>query len=146
MAFTARRLGQFFGAFLILVSIAIGFHFGLPLLKYEMGSPGYRLEELWQKDLEALQSGGHLPAAWNDIREIQLIPATDDARLWLKDVHTPIQLKASGHHKLEILIVSWQEGAKKGAMLMHHLMELPSENMIFEISRSYELSGHRLID
>lgn len=146
MAFGVRRFGQFFGAGLIVVGVAIGFHFGLPLLKYEMGSPGYRLEEQWQKDLQELQKGGHLPAAWSDVREIQLIPATDDARLWLKDVHTPIALKSSGKHKLEILIVSWEEGAKKGAMLMHHLLELPSENMIFEISRSYELSGHKPLD
>src|SRR5690349_3745767 len=101
-----RRLGLILGVGLISAGLIIGVRIGVPLFKYEMGSPAYRLESLWQKDLAELQAGGHLPKEWNDVREIQLNPTTDKAKAWLKEVRTPITLKNDGKHKLDILIFS----------------------------------------
>jgi hypothetical protein len=141
-----RRLGQLTGLGLIAIGLFLAFKTLMPVFKFEMGSPSYRLESLWQKDLADLQQAGHLPKEWTDVAEIQLNPTTDDARAWLKQIHTPIAVNANGKHKLDILIFSWEDGGHRGAVIMHHLLELPSENMIYEISRTYDITKSPISD
>ena len=92
--------------------------------------------------MAALKASNKLPAGWNSIKEIQLIPATDKAKLWLKSMHVPILLKSDGAYKLEVLMISWDEGQDVGAIVQYNLVELKTNNMVWELGRTFVLSGH----
>lgn len=129
------------GFFLILVGVGVLIHFGPAHFQFEFGSKSERLQILWEQDLEKLKAANLLPEAWSDIREIELNPTTDNAKLWMKNVQVPILLKSNGQHRLEILGVSWEEGHSSGLILQYNLVDLKTNNMIWELGRTFTLEG-----
>ncbi len=133
----AKVMGLIFMA----CGLALVAFYGPTYAKFEFGSPSDRLQILWEQDIEQLKNAGHLPQAWTDIKEVQLIPATANAKTWLKDVSVPIKLKTDGRHKLEILIISWEDQKSKGVILQYNLVDTESNNMIWELGRTFTLAG-----
>jgi hypothetical protein len=137
MSITAR----FFGLLILFVGIGLGTIIGLPYLKFATGSPAQRLEYLWQRDIETLREAKKLPPGFDDIKEIVLIPATDNAKTWIKEIKVPLQVKTEGKHKMEVLMLSFEEEHVLGAIVQYNLVELKSENMIWELGRTFVLEG-----
>lgn len=134
------KISSVIGILLLLAGLSVGAIYGREALRFEIASPGQRLGLIWANDLKGLYQGGRLPPGWSDVKEILLTPATETAKEWVKDLEVPIQVKANGQHKLEILIISWDEGSNFGAIVMHHLLDAKSNNTIWELSRTYTLN------
>ncbi|MGE0763407.1 MAG: hypothetical protein AB7N80_09015 [Bdellovibrionales bacterium] len=134
-------LARLFGLFLLAIGATLAVMFGQKYARFEFGDAEQRLQILWEQDVEKLSASGKLPKAWNEIKEIQLIPATDNAKLWLKNVRVPIRLKSDGGYKMEILVVSWEEEKASGAIMQYNLVDLKTNNMIWELGRTFVLSG-----
>ncbi len=133
------KFGSFIGLGLVLAGLALGTIYGREALKFELASPGQRLGMIWSNDIKSLYEAGRLPPGWTDVREILLTPATETAKEWVKDLEVPIPVKSQGQHKLEILVISWDEGSNFGAIIMHHLLDANTNNTIWELSRTYTL-------
>lgn len=105
-------------------------------------APDYKkFEKQWADDVAQLEASPKLPKPWFDVREVELIGGTPESRGWLKEIHIPVVVKKpDGQHKLEVLIVPWEEDGKTGVMIQYNLVDLKSKNMIYELGRTLVLS------
>lgn len=100
-----------------------------------------KFERLWEEDVHDLESSGKLPKPWFDVREIELVGGNPEGKRWLRQIHVPISIKKpEGDHKLEILVVPWREDGQRGVMIQYNLVNIKSQNMIFELGRTLILS------
>jgi hypothetical protein len=102
-----------------------------------------RLELLWTRDLKRLRDAKALPAAFDDIKEIEVTPATEQARQWFKSLKVPVTTKVNGGHRLEILLLTWEEGTTVAAIVQYNLIDLKTKDMIWELGRTFILKGNK---
>jgi len=103
-----------------------------------------RFERQWAEDVASLEASPKLPKPWFDVREVELIPGTPESKSWLRSVKIPLgQKNPNGQHKLEVLIVPWEEEGKAGVMIQYNLVNLKTNNMIFELGRTLILAEPR---
>lgn len=130
---------KWFAILIFLAGLSLGVHSIQSFLKFKNGSPATRLQILWENDLELLEQSASLPKAWNQIREVKIDAATDSAKKWMQSVYPPITVRPDGTHRLEILVISWEEGKEHGVILQYNLVELKTENMVWELGRTLVL-------
>ena len=111
-------------------------------------APLYRkLEIQWAQDVEDLESSKKLPPPWFDVREIELYGGTPETKNWLKRIEIPVTAKKpNGNHKLEVLVVAWEEDGKRGALIQYNLVDLKSGNMIWELGRTLMFRKQNLLE
>jgi hypothetical protein len=102
-----------------------------------------RLELLWTRDIKRLREAKALPAAFEDIKEIEVTAATEQGREWLKSLKIPVKTKPNGTHRLEILLLTWEEGTTVAAIVQYNLIDLHSKDMIWELGRTFILKGNK---
>lgn len=103
-----------------------------------------RFERQWHEDVTKLEKSAKLPKGWYDVAEIELIGGTPETKDWLRRIKVPLEpKKADGKHKLEILVVVWEEDGKRGVLVQYNLVDLETKNMIFELGRTLILSQPR---
>jgi hypothetical protein len=106
-------------------------------------SDATRLETLWTRDLQRLREAKVLPKGFEDIQSIELTAATELTRKWQKHLHIPIKTSPAGHYRLEILLLSWDEGNTLAAIVQYNLIDLRSKDMVWELGRTFILKGNR---
>ena len=102
-----------------------------------------RLERQWAADVENLESSHKLPKEWFDVGEMEVFGGTPETREWLDRIQIPLKPKKVGAYKLEILVVAWEEEGKRGTLVQYDLVNLKTQNNIFELGRTFILSKPR---
>ena len=103
--------------------------------------PFKRFERQWAEDVRQMEESGKLPKPWFDVAEVEIIPGKPEAKVMLRQIHVPLAgKKKDGQHRLEVLVVPWEEEGKTGVMLQYNLTETKSKNMIYELGRTLILS------
>lgn len=100
-----------------------------------------KLEAQWEADVRALEKSGKLPAAWKEVKEIKIIGGTPETKSWLKRIQIPLKENPDGKHRLEVLVVVWEENGKKGALIQYNLEDGASANTLMELGRTLILSA-----
>jgi hypothetical protein len=121
-----------------LTVVTVGLFLGSQFVFDEYSSQSATLTKLWREDIENLNNSKILPAAIYNLREIEWIAPDKQARKWTKFLKPPFALKSSGEYRLELLILSQQDGAL-AAVIQHHLIHIPSGNSVWELGRTYTL-------
>ena len=100
-----------------------------------------RFERMWRDDVALLEGSTALPKQWFDVSEVEIFGGTPETKGWLRKISPPIAVKtASGQHKLEVLVVAWEEEGIRGVLVQYNLVDLKSKNMIWELGRTIILS------
>lgn len=99
-----------------------------------------RLEIQWTEDVEMLEASNKLPPGWFDVREIEIIGGTPETKEWLARIKVPLKTKSDGQNKLEVLVVAWEEEGKRGTMVRYDLVDLKTQNNIWELGRTFILN------
>ncbi len=136
-------------AYLILwcAAVAILAYLILDYWNARNATPLVKFERQWAEDVAQLEASKKLPKPWFDVREVELFGGTPESRGWLKEMKIPVaQKNPDGQHKLEVLIVPWEEDGKTGVMIQYNLTELKSKNMIYELGRTLILSDAKAKD
>lgn len=124
-----------FGVALGLIAFVLLDHYRrlrMPLVK--------RFERQWAADVVEMEASGKLPAAWHDIGQIKIIGGTPETRNWLDHVQAPLRPNPQGQHRMEVLVVIWEENGKRGALVQYNLEDGKTGNTIREIGRTLILS------
>lgn len=127
---------------LILIITAL-FGFGYALWDYQSFQalpPPEKLERLWKNDIRKLKKAQKLHPGWKNIAEIESFAGTDPAKKWLKEIQIPIATQVNGDHKLEVLLLSWEDEGKIGAVIQYNLVDKKSGNMVWELGRTFILN------
>lgn len=101
-----------------------------------------RLEVLWARDLDQLRQAKILPKGFQQIRDIRVTPGSEQAQKWLPDLKIPVIADPHGDHRLEILLLTWAEDQTEAAIVQYDLVDLKSQNMVWELGRTYILKGN----
>lgn len=136
-----QKFARIFGLVLTFLGMAIAATLISQHLRFSFANPAARLQILWEQDLQLLRAAKKLPPGFDDVKEIQIIPGSDNAKVWLKEIQVPIKVRNEGQHKMEVLVLTWEEGEVKGAIVQHNLVDLKTNNMIWELGRTYVLEG-----
>lgn len=100
-----------------------------------------KFERQWADDVAQLEASPKLPKPWFDVSEVEVFGGTPESKGWLRQIQIPVvQKNPNGQHKLEVLIVPWQEGGESGVMIQYNLVNLKTKNMIYELGRTLILS------
>jgi hypothetical protein len=133
-------------AFLLLWCLAAGVlaFVALDFWQYRNAPLYKKLETRWHQDVAALEASGKLPPPWFEVGEIELFGGTPETKSLLKRIRIPVAAKKKdGSHKLEVLVVAWEEDGKRGALVQYNLVDKKSQNMIWELGRTLILSEDR---
>lgn len=146
-----KQIGLLF--FLVVLTAAAWVTYTTMNLGYYAKPPYLKLITTWNEDLRNLEHAKKLPKEWSEIREIEFNgdnswPTQD----WLAKIreqkpkpdsegtHKPaIRPNAKGHFKLEVFLIHWIEDYRYGAVLQYHLVDLTTNNTVWELDRTYRL-------
>lgn len=100
-----------------------------------------QFERQWNDDVESLEQSQKLPKGWFEVSQVEIHGGTPESRQWLKLVQAPIAAKSKdGQYKLEVLVVVWEEEGQRGVLVQYNLVHLPSQNMVWELGRTFLLA------
>lgn len=112
--------------------------------RFSSFSPRERLQYLWTQDINTLKSSQILPTGWYGIKNIEYEGGDSTAMKWLKEgLHIPITLNKDGTHRLEILILSFEDTGRIGAIIQYNLVNLTDQNMEWELGRTFYLNNNQ---
>lgn len=98
------------------------------------------LERRWAADVHLLEASGKLPPEWSHVKELEFIGGTPETRAWLKLMKAPLRTNPRGTFRMDVLVVAWREGARRGALIQYDIEDLKTKNMVREIGRTLILS------
>ncbi len=93
----------------------------------------------WKADLTQLEKAKKLPSQWNDIREVQVRSDNSPIQDWLPKIKVPISTNPNGRYRLEIFLIHWIENNKYGVVMEYNLIDLVTNNKVWEFGRTYPL-------
>ncbi|MBX3021493.1 MAG: hypothetical protein KF799_07415 [Bdellovibrionales bacterium] len=100
-----------------------------------------RLERQWAADVQALEASGKLPASWAQVKDIVIIGGTAETKTWLQRIQIPLKENPKGVHRMEVLVVAWEENGKRGAMIQYNIEDGKTRNTLLELGRTLILSS-----
>ena len=126
---------------LMLGSLAAGiFAFSLFELWSARNAPIYKkFERQWAEDVELLESSHKLPEVWHNVKNITVIGGTPETKEWLRRIQIPVHASPQGQHRMEILVVAWEEDGKRGALVQYNIEDGKTKNNLFELGRTLML-------
>ncbi len=105
-----------------------------------------RFERQWRSDVRMLEESGKLPKPWWDLREVLIIGGTPETKKMLRLVEHPVKTKPDGAHRMEILIVAWEEEGVRGVMVQYNIENIKSKENVYELGRTLVLNRRTLLE
>lgn len=99
-----------------------------------------RFERQWHEDVDALESSCKIPKEWFDIKDLEIIGGTPETKKFLRQVKIPLKTTPTGRHRLEALVVLWEEEGVRGVLVQYNLAQADTKNYIWELGRTFILS------
>lgn len=96
-------------------------------------------KSLWAEDIKKLEGSGKLPAAWNDLNNVEVTVTSANLKPWLENYSPEFKVKPSGKYKLQVFLDDFQEGAGTGVLIQYHLIDLSNQDTIWELGRTIQL-------
>ena len=111
-------------------------------IHFQSMSKVQRLNYLWKRDMNILKGSKHLHPGIKQVREFEAFAGSDGAKKWLPQLQVPWKKLEKGKYKLEILLLDFNENNQDHAVIQLNLVEIESENMIWELGRTYQLESY----
>lgn len=102
-------------------------------------SESKKFELLWKQDVNKLRKTKKWKSLWRQLKLVEVFPSDKKAKKWMKKIRPPVapQNPKAGKLKLEVLIMSWKTGGKRGAIVQYNFIDLKSNNMFLEVGRTF---------
>jgi hypothetical protein len=94
---------------------------------------------IWNEDLARLQQSKKLPLGWGSLRMVEYSALDQEVWPWIEHRKPNINIDPEGKFKLEILIDVWDDEEGKAALVEYHLIELSTENKVWELGRTFQI-------
>ena len=108
-------------------------------INFWLATPAEKMAMTWSEDLKLLENSRKLPPQWKDIREVSVKADNSEIQNWLKDLHPDIPMVKNGNYRLEVFLVFLIEGYRYGAVAQYHLVDLRTNNTVWEDGRTFKL-------
>ncbi|NQY99702.1 MAG: hypothetical protein HRT45_03415 [Bdellovibrionales bacterium] len=129
-------------AILFMTVMGVAGVFGYKVYQFEQMSSIERLNYLWKQDMNLLKPTQHVHKGWNSIAEFEAFGGSEKAKEWLNDLQVPVRKVEKGKFKLEILLLEFDQEDVEHAVIQMNLVEIKSQNMVWELGRTYKLNSY----
>lgn len=103
-----------------------------------------RLQSLWNQDVADLEKAKALPEGWYRIKSTEFYSGDNGAQKWIdQKLHPPQKTLPNGTHRLEILLLSFEDKGKIGAIVQYNLVDIKTQNMEWELGRTFYLNSNK---
>lgn len=103
-----------------------------------------KLQSLWSQDVTDLENAKALPEGWHSIKSIEFYSGDKGAQKWIDEkLRPPQKTQPNGTHRLEILLLSFEDQGKVGAIIQYNLVDLKTQNMEWELGRTFYLNSNK---
>lgn len=103
-----------------------------------------RLQSLWNQDVTDLENAKALPEGWYRIKSIEFYSGDNGAQKWIDEkLRPPQKTRVNGTHRLEILLLSFEDKGKIGAIVQYNLVDIKTQNMEWELGRTFYLNSNK---
>jgi hypothetical protein len=103
-----------------------------------------KLQSLWNQDVIDLENAKALPDGWYRIKSIEFYSGDSGAQKWIdQKLHPPQKTLPNGSHRLEILLLSFEDKGKIGAIVQYNLVDIKTQNMEWELGRTFYLNSNK---
>jgi hypothetical protein len=107
------------------------------ILPFWLENKPEEIRALWMQDIQVLVSNDKLPKEWTQVKEVKYQPLTATVEKLLKDIKPPIiPSNKKGNYRLEVTVDDWKENNEYGLMIQYQLIDLKSQNLIWELGRT----------
>ena len=101
-----------------------------------------KLQKLWIQDVKKLEKFKAVPAGWYKLKEVTYFGGDPTAKNWIiEGLRAPHPVNDDGTHRLEVLLLSFEDEGRNGAIIQYNLVHLKSNNMEWELGRTFFLSN-----
>ena len=116
----------------------------LPFL--DDGTPEERLSSLWERDIIQLTAAGKLPKEFFETKEIKITYGSDRAKWLIQAAKSPLHTVADGKYRLDFFADHYVDGKDFGVVLQYQLVDLTSNDMIWELGRTLKLGETQTVE
>lgn len=110
--------------------------------KFQSSSHREKLQVLWGQDVQKLELAKAVPPGWYTLKEITYFGGDPGAKNWIiEGLRAPHPVSNEGTHRLEVLLLSFEDEGRDGAIIQYNLVNLKNQNMEWELGRTFFLSG-----
>jgi hypothetical protein len=95
------------------------------------------LKTLWEKDVKKLKQDKGFLRVWNSIREVEIKPGDDLAKIYLPQALPKIPKNPQGQYLLEIMLLGWEDERDSGAIVLYHFIDIETGNLLWELGRTF---------
>jgi predicted negative regulator of RcsB-dependent stress response len=135
-------LTSMIAAILLMTVMGVAGVFGYKIYQFEQMSSVERLNHLWKQDMNLLKSTQHVHKGWNSIKQFEAFSGSEKAKKWLQSLRVPARKVEQGKYKLEVLLLEFDQDETAHAVVQMNLVELESQNMVWELARTYRLNSY----
>ena len=121
------------------LALAISIYVGYSYYEVQNFTQEQLLEKLITSDLNKLRSRNILPASFDKISHMEVQTGTEQARKWLEKMKLPIEQKADGQYKMEVLLMSFEDEGKTAAIIQYNIINNNTHDMEWELGRTFYL-------
>lgn len=121
-----------------IIIVAFSYKDVLPFLS---GSTAERFESLWKRDIINLMGNKNIAENFIKVKDINFTYGSQTAEGWVKAVEIPLKKNPNGTLRLEVFVDHWTEGKEYGAMVQYQLVDLASNDTIWELGRTFTLGN-----
>ena len=123
------------GLFLSLFALSL---FSVGFYKYfekESRSPKEQIVQMWMDDIHGLAP--KLPPSWKSIAEVSLSYGDLETQVFFTNLNkAPVKTNPKGEYRLEVTIISDDQ---KHFIFQHNMIHKPTNEMLWELGRTYQL-------
>ncbi len=94
---------------------------------------------VWNEDLAHLEASKKFPPGWYHLRMVEYTALDRDSWTWIENRKPNISIDPEGGFKLEVLVDQWDDEEGKAALVEYHLIELSTENKVWELGRTFTI-------
>ncbi len=133
------------GGVIILFAIIIAVFSYKDVLPFLSGTTTERLESIWKRDTmnlmgENLKGNKVMHDGFLDVKDVNMTYGSKTAESWFKDLEVPyIKKNPNGKFRLEVFTDHWSEGKEYGAVIQYQLVDLASQDTVWELGRTFTL-------
>lgn len=98
-------------------------------------------QSLIEDDLDYLEKHQQLPKEWSSLKNVETIFTNPNVKKILENQLPKIKTLPTGQFKLEMIITDWVDQKDNGLIIQMNLINISSNNKIWELGRTYNLSN-----
>ena len=134
-----EKVSKIISILCLLMSLSLCSFLLMEYYRFENATHAEKLQRMWEEDVSLLTSLKKLPASWGSLKEIKYSATSKEDFQLVQKLTSPIRLNKDGKFRMNILLLSWEDGNEKGYVFQYDIFNIKTKNLVWELGRTFVL-------